>query len=390
MRYRNSDNLAIMQSSIPKNRIVQHCIVALTLVIFIGCSAIRSSRHGGETTGTGLAYYLPKGLLKISIIEDIAPEAGSTPLANQAATNSPGAKAQTDAPTNFSTTGTNATTASPAAAPSVMKTNVSVTVDVELVPDRVQRFLLRATPSVMSDDYVKLRVSNGLLETVTITNTDQTVGIVSNLALAAIEFYRSATFMAAGGAERRTNIYFIDPFTERGSFAATAKRQFGVDLDFTDFTSTLPTPNATDASGVFYKPLEAYRFAWRSPAGNGAGIVFLPNSSPILSLQVRRATGVSQASIFSFQQGIPIETTLNKPSQALALSSLPLTIARSVVTLPTNLLQMKIDYTSRSTDLIQAQQAQITNLNRLLELKAASNGPAPTSEQTRGGNTNTP
>jgi hypothetical protein len=366
--------IRIMNARTCTIRITTAFVASLTLVLF-GCTAIRSTRHTGYDTGSGLAYYLPKGTLKLLIIREVVTSVSDV-------TPAPGGKAVKP-----------------------LTTNSFVSVDVELAPDRSARYLLAMKPKWIADDYMKFKVTNGLLETVTVTNSDQTIGVFNNLVLAAVEFYKFATlggFTAAGAGEllitnRTTNIFLIDPFNkiERSKLTDKVQKDHAVTLDFSDFTgsvenSILICTNATNTQGVFYRPLERYQFKWSSSGGAGAGSLYFPNAAPILSMDVKRAAFVSQSYVLSLQQGVPVEVTLNKPSQALALSAFPLTVARSLVSLPTNLIQLRIDYSSRQTELIKAKDAQITNLIHLLETQRrfesfqATNSTA-TNSQTKAG-----
>jgi hypothetical protein len=406
-----------MRNSTIKVRTIRTILLAASLTL-IGCTAIESTRHTGYTKGSGLAYYLPKGNLKLLVISEIiTPRSAVAVQRQQAQPGAPGAAPQTNAPAQPAQPAQPAPANDGAAAPDTQQqaqsakpmTNSYVSVDVDIFPDRDARFLLQMTPKATSDDYMKFKVTNGLLDTVTLTNSDQTIGIVSNLALAAIELYKFAAagpFAAISEADiyitnRTTNVFLVDPFSkaEREKTKADLQNRFGVNVDFTDFEKSIENsmskcPTNAETPGVFYRPLQRYRFSWDSTGGNGAGSVFLPNAAPVLSMDVKRAAFVSQSYILTLQQGVPVEVTLNKPSQALAASTLPLNLARSLISLPTNLVQLKIDYSSSHDNLVRAQGAQITNLMNLLVLERqfrefqATNNPTtnpPPVTQPRGG-----
>ena len=336
-------------------------VLAGLLAVGLGCTAIQSTRHAdSKAAGSGLAYYLPKGSLRLLVIQEVVSSA-SDPAPAQPAPAQPAVSGKIIKP---------------------LLTNCFVSVDVELTPDRSARYLLQMTPKFTADDYMKFRVNNGLLETVTLTNSDQTIGVLNNLVLAAIEFYKFTAlggFTAAGAGEvlitnRTTNVFLIDPFSlaQRTKLSTDVKTDYGVTLDFSDFeksveNSVLVSAAPASTAGIFYRPLERYQFSWKSSGGSGAGSVYFPNAAPILSMEVKRAAFVSQSYVLSLQQGVPVEVMLNKPSQALALSAFPLNVARALVSLPTNLIQLKIDYSSKSSELLKAKDAQITNLIHLLE-----------------------
>ncbi len=79
-----------------------------------------------------------------------------------------------------------------------------------------------------------------------VTGVDQSIGIVSNLALAAIELYKLTAAEPLAGAisaeelyttNRMTNVFLVDPFSkaERKQVASHLERRFGIALDFSDF-----------------------------------------------------------------------------------------------------------------------------------------------------------
>jgi len=320
---------------------ISSAFAVFTTVFLLGCAAIHSTRHTGSGTDSGLAYYLPKGLLKITVGQEII-------MKTTGDTNKP--ETLTYVPS---------------------RTNISITTDFQLVPDRHLMYVLKMKPSWMADDYMKLGVTNGLLQTVTLSNADQSIGVITNLAAAAIEAYKlyATGGFAPAGAEAYTNIitdvFIIDPFNpaERDKTTKDFLANYGVDIDFSDFAESFePTTNAICTSGIFYRPMQAYRLKWNSSSGSDAVALNFPNASPILSMNVSRAAFVTQSYILGIQDGIPYEVVLNKPSQALAISAVPLSIVRAVAALPSEILQLKLDYSTKSSALLQARTAQITNL----------------------------
>jgi len=381
-------------------------VTMLLCLVFIACTAIRSTRHSSIDTKSGLAYYLPAGRIKLTVVrETITPaKIQSAPgrierVTNTASTFSglqpapaplqynPDGTIKLDPQANRTltniisetrtvTTDSALAAGEAAAAARRSRENWLIGVDVELAPDRDQRYLLEMKPSAWADDFMKFRITNGLLESIILTNSDQSLNTLNNLALAAIEFAKVAAQASAASADTETstyttNTFLFNPFNPAEQAEVTTKLAAlnqGLAVSFADFPN-VPSPQSTrdNTSGVFYRPLQSYKLSWNSPSGAGVATVYLPNSSPVLTLDVSRAAFVSQSWMLGMAQGIPYEVTLNKPSQVAAVSMFPLNLARSLVSLPTNILQLKFDIASRQNELVKAQNAHITNLLHLLQ-----------------------
>jgi hypothetical protein len=127
-----------------------------------------------------------------------------------------------------------------------------------------------------------------------------------------------------------------------------------------------------------------------SPASDAkqlAGVIqktlFLPNEAPVLGYDLRRAALVTKGSSLIFQNGSLVEVGVSKPSEALEGVKIPLTIVKSIVALPTDLIQLKINLANSNNNLINAQAGQFTALsnylvaqNLLEQLRKATNPPA--------------
>ena len=385
-----------------------------------GCVAL-TSKPSSTDHGTGLAYYLPEGWLKITIVEQAinfdppTPPAGRTAstkiirrtqrlllATNQFDGDPRVAIAQAESNVEGEVILTNSVDETTTEYQPLLKalevkqkpsiTNYWLTVEPEIHPDRSARFLLNTKSSIWSDDFSKLAVTNGLLTSVSLTNSDQSLAVLSNLVLTAVEFAKVPSGPSGNGVlpedgvkssiNYTTNVYLLQPNDTRiRQSCSVSLRDFNFDLS--DFPTNLAKPGPKTESGVYYRPLEAFRLKWHLSATGeaGAAIVYLPSKSSLLRLDHERSLFVNQSFAATFQKGVPIETVLNKPSQAAAFSAFPLILTRSLVGLPTNLVQFKIDYANRNTELSKAQGQQITNLLQLLEAQKnlnayrASNAP---------------
>ncbi len=244
-----------------------------------------------------------------------------------------------------------------------IRTNVapiSAGVDVTVAADRDWRYLLKMKPSVMANDTFQLRVTNGLLQSISVTNDDQTMGVLSNLLVTAIEAAKAAGMVSFAPEQgnfvdiasfTRTNTVLVDPFeaamTNGGKLVLNS-----VEFDLRDFIGdasnyskmgdTKPE-SLKEVAGIFYRPLDAYKIGWSSPGiGSAQAIIRVPNKAFVFKLTIDRRLFVRQTTTFEFQDGVPINVTRSKPSEVAAFMSLPVAIAQTFTAPLTNFLPVKV------------------------------------------------
>ncbi|MEA2880333.1 MAG: hypothetical protein QOF14_5529 [Hyphomicrobiales bacterium] len=96
--------------------------------------------------------------------------------------------------------------------------------------------------------------------------------------------------------------------------------------------------------------------------------VMLENISPILSLAVDRAAFTTKRLAFNFDNGSLQSMCLFKGSEALAAVSIPLEVVKSIVRLPTEMVQIQYDEVTQSKALVQAQSALLKAQDKYLTL----------------------
>jgi hypothetical protein len=81
----------------------------------------------------------------------------------------------------------------------------------------------------------------------------------------------------------------------------------------------------------------------------------LENISPVISLGVERAIFAARRTALLFDRGTLVGWCVSKSSELLAAMDIPLEVVRSIVALPTAILQVRIDEVTRSNDLVAAE-----------------------------------
>ena len=81
-------------------------------------------------------------------------------------------------------------------------------------------------------------------------------------------------------------------------------------------------------------------------------LAHLPDYAPVFRVPLERASFVKTTHALAFADGRLKSRNMNRPSSALALSKLPYDLAESVIALPTDLLQLKFDISSKQQQLV--------------------------------------
>lgn len=453
-------------------------MMAVGAVIITGCgSVLKSTRvdttkvQQPEDIQQGIPYFLPTGKIRVIATRDAKPIPARSSIDLHLQAN-----LLWDTETNFGVT-----------TPGGFSTNRLVTqlrltntfqpqleerfeytvrVETVIEPDATAMFALKTAESSFANDSYHIKVSNGLLETINSTNSDQTGEIIQKLAELGAQVFKIASGQIFSGV-KPANV--LDEDSKVPDFPPS------LDLTFNPFEPTELTnavrelararleiafigadqikPGKIDelgkgsrpANGVFFRPALPYQVLVFSrptplssaaaaqytaaraqqikhemttlaeameragdvssagkikartsdvdnqvqkaqaaaaaaapaaePAGTKLGVlrttVFLPNRSPVMSYDIRRAALVSKTTKLAFSNGSLVDVSVDKPSQVLAGVKVPLEIAKSVVALPTDLIQLKINIASSNNALLAAQTAQLTALSNQLVAERA-------------------
>lgn len=149
----------------------------------------------------------------------------------------------------------------------------------------------------------------------------------------------------------------------------------------------LESPKIT-TPGIYYRPRAPYRLAtytnaepdisskWRHVRTD---IVHLENISPLIRLRIDRSAFAARRLAFVFEDGTLVGSCLFKGSEVAGALSIPLEVAKAIVSLPTVMFQVKIDEFTRSKDLIEAEQQLILTQKAYIDfLNAKEGSSAPT------------
>lgn len=76
----------------------------------------------------------------------------------------------------------------------------------------------------------------------------------------------------------------------------------------------------------------------------------------------------------AFQDGMLTKWDVDRPSELYAIIQIPLNILKDVIALPTQLIQLKLDYSSKDVDLLKSEKAQVEAAAALKKAVESSSG----------------
>jgi hypothetical protein len=87
--------------------------------------------------------------------------------------------------------------------------------------------------------------------------------------------------------------------------------------------------------------------------------VMLPNKSPITTVSMETGWLITTRYDLGFQDGMLTKLDVQRPSELYSLIQIPINIAKDIVSIPSEILQLKFDYSSKDTALLEAQKKNI-------------------------------
>lgn len=242
--------------------------------------------------------------------------------------------------------------------------------------------------SMFSDDEVSLTISeNGLLTSISADTDDRTGDAIVKLVEIGIEAFKAQAAFPAGIVEekkvkaRDIEIVF-DPLkmadkntsVEVGDFFLEAERiepiQTSTDNKDNPYKTSYQSNSSDCTKSLCYPVVIPLKLTARYLTENGAilaqRIVHVPDPNLQLALDLTRATFVKKVTKVEFKNGMLNKITVTKPSEVLAVLDVPFTILQKIVSLPGQLLTIKVDNTGKQADLL-ANQMKLINAQKELQ-----------------------
>ena len=253
-------------------------------------------------------------------------------------------------------------------------------------PDTEHHYIAFFKHGITRDDVIDLKIKDGLLSGAETTVTDRTLDIVLELAKSAgLGLPTIQSVPAAQPPETECAAFVrsavIDPTVTE------ADNEISSLLAESNFLIKIERPNsaasmnftATDSKypGLVYRRKLPYivTICEKNGGSDNCGTekqetqYRLPDSNSIMVMPIKSGRFVTTKHKLEFDQGEPTQVKIEQDSEVIALVSFPLTLAKAILSVPAEILQLKFDYKSKETNLVKAQKTLIDAQQELLKAK---------------------
>lgn len=264
-------------------------------------------------------------------------------------------------------------------------------------PDPSARYVADLAHNYTRDDNIKLSVTNGLLTSSTATATDQLPNIL--LSIAQIIGITSATvpprmlprFPAppvqpdvSECKPYKVSLVFdpSDPVETAAQLSKLASKTPGFIVHVGSVSSNaLPAPPAEPSkptvphcpggtcSGLYYRVpttidthLESQQLSNceinSAPVAYSAPVV-VPDSRYTYLMPTRAGAFTTSKLTFAFKDGMPVDYSIEQPSEIASIASIPVQIAKALISVPAEMLQLRVNHDTQANALINARTAEL-------------------------------
>lgn len=267
------------------------------------------------------------------------------------------------------------------------------------LPSKEHRWLMQYRPLPQYSDDVLISTSpNSLLNSVHTTTTDQTATIIQNLANTLARQFLSTTntrkppadFVKIGSAlvdpaksssvnsavrdfksrvKDTAKQYYQQECNRRTPQSETCRRYAVIinggwrKISIVVKKPQLPRPvDKPDCrQGLCYRARAPFLIRHKLPGGSGTHLALLPNSSPVIHLDFRRAMLVTKVHKVTFDEnGFLSEVKITRPSELEALSAIPYNILNGlsdILPLHFRIIEEQVKIRNAELDLLEAQKS---------------------------------
>lgn len=229
-------------------------------------------------------------------------------------------------------------------------------------------------PSAASNDEVKIETTKeGFLDLVTVTSEDQSGQILEGLSKLLIQGVKTvsifddpprSTFTISEDTITEKQTIYVDPYTTSVKHLNYMDGQSQLTLSVEQFVPHTASGNfseitQTDCSGKLCYPVikTAVIEVRATPNSSATQIINIPDIQNLAEIDISRASFVKKGVTVDFENGLLKSVELKKPSEMLSVISVPTNILAELFKLPTELVQLKIDTSGKSEELIKAEES---------------------------------
>ena len=280
-------------------------------------------------------------------------------------------------------------------------------------PDSRHHYIAQLKHWPWRDDELDIRVGeNGLLSSATVTSTDRTADIlvefakIIGVATSPTPIFKSFAAPTTTCPKTFTFKQVFDPLSKDVDTVNGKMKSLlgdGQEFKINVHQSTISESEAPLRKESFNLPLKAvaggllYRRALpyvvaveqKDQVTDGfhpieAAVFMLPNRGPVSVIPFEAGPFVQTVTKVEFKDGMLTKWDVNKPSELLSVVRLPLALLKAMISVPAEIIKLRVDLTNENTALVEAQKAQIEALKAMQELQNQANevqNAAPASPQ---------
>jgi hypothetical protein len=139
---------------------------------------------------------------------------------------------------------------------------------------------------------------------------------------------------------------------------STVDASFRLKFDIPSPGSFLFKDNFQELEGILLRPLQTiimstHTFSCIPPLQYQ---LLVPDESKVVSISIKRSAFVKKVYGFKMTNGMLTENTINKPSEMEGFMSIPIKIAKAIVSIPAQIISFKIENIKHQTSLVTEQQ----------------------------------
>lgn len=254
------------------------------------------------------------------------------------------------------------------------------TTGVTLQPDPKHQYFFKYQPSAFTDDDITLEFSaQGYLKKICTIIDDQTDELINKVADFGTNLAETLAGVSTRSLEERVIAEVeVNPFDEKAMGQLNAYlKQTDQSLELTarmlgDEEPASEVATQSSKSGVYFKPHGTCELTLSSKAGEFSAEVRIPHPHQLGFVAIPQAAWVKTTFTMTFDEaGVPSKIEVKKPSSAMALIEVPINILKAIVSIPSQLIQLRVNLQNDRHTALSAQMESDQQMKALQDQLAA-------------------
>lgn len=249
----------------------------------------------------------------------------------------------------------------------------------EIIPDTENIFQLTHSKNALANDELTIKISSkGLLESIDIIAEDRLPNIVETITNAPSVIFStggddkdegeeelvetikeySKTIVVDPDELEKEYSWLISVSLNEGTSSKDVNASFLIKKTTYNNSQSATISDDLEFKGIFTRPVEAIKFTiepqefkLKLAKSTHEFFEYLPSQSRLIKVPISRALFAKKENNLVFVDGILKENEIKKPSEVEGFISIPINIAKAIVSVPAQLFQFRIDNTKKENEL---------------------------------------